>query len=88
MTDPEGRSLGYGFVEFRTNAAADAAVWTLSNTLIAGRTLFLRHDCDALDEDGAEAAARRESHAKQRGLIGQLAAWLEVSVTEHTEHHK
>ena len=37
-----GRSLGYGFVEFRTTAAADAAVWVLHNTMVQDRMLFMR----------------------------------------------
>lgn len=79
IADPQGSSLGYGFVEFRTQAAADAAVWTLHNSVLDGRTLFLRQDCDMLDQDGKEAEARRQMAAKNVHLIAQLSQWVEAA---------
>lgn len=79
IADPHGQSLGYGFVDFRTQAAADAAVWTLHNSVLEGRTLFLRQDCDMLDQDGKEAEIRRQAQAKNVGLIAQLALWVETA---------
>jgi hypothetical protein len=32
-----------------------------------------------LDRDGAEAAARRETHAKNMGLVTQVASWVEAA---------
>ena len=77
IADQNGQSMGYGFVDFRTQAAADAAVWTLHNSTLDGRTLFLRSDCHMLDVDGAEAESRRAVQAKNMSLIAQLAAWVE-----------
>ena len=50
LSDANGHSLGCGLVEFRTRAAADAAVWTLHNTMLEGRMLFLRPEADLLDQ--------------------------------------
>jgi len=75
-----GRSLGFGFVEFRTAAAADAAVWMLHNNSIeADRYLFMRLDCDVRDQDEVEAKMRRDAHAKNIQLVASLAHWIDAS---------
>ena len=79
MDDGANRSLGFGFIEFRNAASADAAVWTLHNKMLEGRALFMRQDCDMSKEDPAEAAARRDAHAKNISLVGQLASWVSAS---------
>lgn len=78
-TDTSGAPMGFGLVEFRTQAAADAAVWTLHNTELKGRVVFLRQECDMNDQDGAEAAVRREVQAKNVGLLGQVGAWVDAA---------
>ena len=79
IADAHGASMGFGLVEFRTQAAADAAVWTLHNSMLDGRMLFMRQECDMNDQDGGEAAARRETHAKAVGIIAQVSAWVEAA---------
>jgi len=41
MNKDTGRSKGFGFVEFSTEAEAQAAVEKLNNTELDGRTLFV-----------------------------------------------
>ena len=64
VADSSGASMGFGFVESRTQAAADAAVWTLHNSMLDGRVLVLRQDCEMGDVDGEEAARRRHEAAR------------------------
>ena len=75
IADPRPIALA---VDFRTGGG-DAAVWTLHNSVLEGRTLFLRQDCDMLDQDGKEAEIRRQAQAKNVGLIAQLALWVETA---------
>jgi len=77
ITTADGRSLLFGFIEFRNTAAADAAVWTLHNSTLDNRLLFVRPDCEMLDLDEKEGVARRESAAKQVQLVSQVATWFE-----------
>lgn len=77
VNDANGVCKGHAFIEFRTGTQADSAVWQLHNTMLDGRLLFLRHDCDLADADERDAHARREAQAKSVGMISQLGAWLE-----------
>ena len=77
--DERGASMGYGFIEFRNAAAADAAVWTLHNSNLAGMLLFARQDCDMSDLDGAEAQARREAAGKNMQMLHVLSSWVEAA---------
>lgn len=57
MNKDTGRSKGFGFVEFSTEAEAQAAVEKLNNTELDGRTLFVdlaqpRADKPASDRGG------------------------------------
>ena len=79
MATDAGRSLGFGFVEFRTTAAADAAVYMLHNNTLDGRYLFIRLDCDLKELDDLEAQRRRDAHAKNIALVASLATWIDAS---------
>lgn len=44
MTNAEGRSAGYGLVEFDSSVTAGNAISTLNNTLLKGREMHVRED--------------------------------------------
>lgn len=43
---PDGRSKGYGLVEFASSVGARSAIASLHETQLGGRVILVRHDRD------------------------------------------
>ena len=79
VADHEGRSMGYGFIDFRNAASADACIWMLHNALLEGRALFLRQASTRTHDPGAcvctcmHAARARASSPSPSSPCGRSA---------------
>mmetsp|Transcript_30903 Transcript_30903/g.47372 ORF Transcript_30903/g.47372 Transcript_30903/m.47372 type:complete len:535 (+) Transcript_30903:95-1699(+) len=91
MTEGDGRSKGCGIVEYSTPEEAQAAIQTLSETELKGRTIFVREDRETSGGGGGPPSSGGgggggggggyRSHQNTSVYVGNLAyetTWMEL----------
>lgn len=79
FTEASGRSAGCGIVEFETSEAAENAINTLNDSMLDGRSIFVRADREEgkprsgrFDGEGGYSARRRESDRGRKIVVWNL----------------